>query len=139
MGMTSGDMMTTVVGGLIGMAAVKFLPTLVPASMMSALPSSPFVTILVTGAGAFLAGFIAQKVAPKWGRAVLVGGLIQTGSVALNALAPGIASSLALSGFGDIIPTMPFPVPNNQMKPMLVAAPSSGMQGVGANIRRRVR
>lgn len=139
MGMTSGDMLTSVIGGLIGMAATKFLPTLVPSSLTS---GSPFMSVIVTGVGAFAAGMIADKVAPKYGKAVLVGGLIQTGSTAMNTFAPSLAASLGVSGVGDIIATQPFPVPNNQMRPVMVAAaPSSasGMGMVGAGIKRRMR
>lgn len=139
MGMSSSDMFKKLVGGVAGMAITKFLPTLVPASITG---SNQFMGILVTAAGAFAAGMIADKVAgPAWGQAVLVGGLIQTGSTTLNTLAPSLASSLGVSGMGDIIPTQPFPVPNNQMRPVLMAAPASGggMNGMGAGIRRRGR
>jgi hypothetical protein len=140
MGMSSGDMMVKLVGGIAGMAITKFLPTLVPASITGA---NSFMGVIVTAAGAFAAGMLTEKMAGnRWGQAVLVGGLIQTGSTALNTLAPSLASSLGVSGLGDIIPTQPFPVPNNQLRPVLVAAPapgSGGMSGMGAGIKRRYR
>jgi hypothetical protein len=146
MGMTSGDMLVSVLGGLIGMAATKFLPTLVPASLTS---GNPFMSVVVTGVGAFACGMIADKIAPKYGKAVLVGGLIQTGSTTLNAFAPSLASSLGVSGVGDIIPTQPFPVPNNQLRPVTVMVPAgsggagggsgAGVGNIGAGIKRRIR
>lgn len=138
MGMTSGDMLTSVLGGLVGMAATKFLPTLVPASLTA---GNAFMSIIVTGVGAFAAGMLADKIAPKYGKAVLVGGLIQTGSTALNTFAPSLAMSLGVSGVGDIIPTQPFPVPNNQMRPviMLPASNGGGVGNIGAGIKRRAR
>jgi len=122
----------------VGVAATKFLPTLVPASLTSGFGPSPIVSVLLTGAGAFVAGFLAKKFlggtfGGAFGDAVLFGGLMQAGSVALSAFAPpSIARQLALSGLGDIVPGY-FPVPQNpvtsrQVIPMPAPLPS----GVGA-------
>jgi hypothetical protein len=106
-----------IAGGLLGVAAAKILPTLVPAGII---PSSGgfLVKTLVTGVAAYLSGMIAGKWNPTFGDAVLFGGLMQTGSVALNALLPGFSVGgvpLGLSGMGDLIPGS-FVVPQNPLR-----------------------
>jgi hypothetical protein len=118
-------------GGLVGVAATKYLPTLLPTSITAGLGGGAIMSVLMTGAGAFVAGWLAGKVNSEFGQAVLFGGLMQTGSAALNAFAPpSIAGRLALSGVGDIVPTGPFTVPNNQFKTLAMPAPiNAGMSG----------
>ena len=124
-------MWKTVAGGLLGMAATKFLPTMLPAGITATLGTSQLMSVAITGAGAFVSGWLATKfMGPAWGKAVFVGGMIQTGSAALNAFAPpGIRSALALSGVGDITPTQGFVVPQNPVR-QVVAMPSTA--GMGA-------
>jgi len=121
-------------GGLIGVAATKFLPTLLPASTLTGLGS--FGGVLLTGAGAFVASWIFKKFMPSMADAVLFGGLMQTASVLLTAFAPAsLAQRLALSGMGDIIPGN-FVVPQNPIvpgtSPMMIGAGSPASRGVGA-------
>ena len=117
-------------GVLVGVAATKYLPTLVPASMLSTFGTNAFVSVIVTGAGAFVAGMLARKVSPgAFADAVLLGGLAQTASAALNAFAPPtLAGRLALSGVGDILPGS-YVVPQNPIKAGIIPmpAPSAGM------------
>lgn len=130
-GMAGGkNMLIMVGGGLVGVAATKFLPTLVPSSITSTLGASPLVAIAITGAGAFAAGWLARRfVGQAFGDAVLFGGLMQTGSAILTAFAPtSLSSQLALSGVGDIVPGW-FAVPQNPITnraPQMMMAPSSG-------------
>lgn len=130
-GMAGGkNMLIMVGGGLVGVAATKFLPTLVPSSITSTLGASPLVAIAITGAGAFAAGWLARRfVDQDFGDAVLFGGLMQTGSAILTAFAPtALSSQLALSGVGDIVPGW-FAVPQNPITnraPQMMMAPSSG-------------
>ena len=92
-------MAKAVTAGLAGMAAAKFLPTLVPGNLIQ----GNLMRTVATGASAFVAQMIAKAVVkdPAISDAVLFGGLMQTGSVALNAFLPGIAASLGLSGIMD--------------------------------------
>lgn len=130
------DMLLMVGGGLVGVAATKYLPTLIPASMLASFGSSSLVSVAITGAGAFVAGWLAGKISKEFGEAVLFGGLMQTGSSLLNAFAPAsVSGALALSGVGDIVPTGMFPVPNNQFRSYVPPAPpaaAGGSKGVGA-------
>lgn len=130
------DLLLMVGGGLVGVAATKYLPTLIPASMLTSFGSSSLVSVAITGAGAFVAGWLAGKISKEFGEAVLFGGLMQTGSALLNAFAPpSVSGALALSGVGDIVPTGMFPVPNNQFRSYVPPAPPSaanGSKGVGA-------
>jgi len=128
-------------GGLVGVAATKFLPTLIPSSLTASLGTSPIIGVGMTIAGAFVASWLAKKVSSEFGDAVLFGGLMQAGSVLLTAFAPAsLSSQLALSGMGDIVPGW-FAVPQNSVTnrgPMgpMIAAPSSGGGGMGAAIPR---
>jgi len=103
-------------GGLIGVAATKYIPTLIPSSITASLGSSPIMSIVVAGAGAFAAGYLAKRfMGETFGDAVLFGGLMQTGSMILSAFAPApLNTALALSGLGDIVPGW-FAVPQNSV------------------------
>lgn len=129
------DLLMMTGGVLVGVAATKFLPTMIPASLTSGLGTSPMISVAITGAGAFAAGWLARKfVGGSFGDAVLLGGLAQTGSALLNAFAPAsIAGRLALSGVGDIVPGY-FPVPQNPItgRMAVMPAPSGGGGGMGA-------
>lgn len=132
------DMLMIVGGGLVGVAATKFLPTLIPASLTSTLGNSSFVSIAITGAGAFAAGWLATRFVGKtFGEAVLFGGLMQTGSAILNAFAPAsIRGALALSGVGDIVRTAGYAVPQNPVLQM--PPPMTGVSGFrGGSFARR--
>ncbi len=131
-GMSGGkNMLTMVAGGLVGVAATKFLPTLVPGSITAGFGGGALMSVAITAAGAFAAGWLAKRfVGGAFADAVMFGGLMQAGSVLLTAFAPpSIAQRLALSGLGDIMPGN-FVVPQNpvtsrQVIPM--PAPAAGM------------
>jgi hypothetical protein len=123
-------------GGLVGVAATKYLPTLLPSSITAGLGGGPIMSVLITGAGAFAAGWLARKfVGGSFGDAVLFGGLMQAGSAALNAFAPpALAGRLALNGVGDIVPGW-YPVPQNPITSRQMVMPPAGGTGMG-NLRR---
>lgn len=129
------DLLMMVGGGLVGVAATKYLPTLLPSSITAGLGGGPIMSLLITGAGAFAAGWLARRfVGGAFGDAVLFGGLMQTGSMALTAFAPpALSSRLALSGLGEIVPGM-FVVPQNPIKDYRPPAPPAN-SGMG-NLRR---
>jgi hypothetical protein len=105
-------------GGLVGVAAAKFVPTLLPAGLQSTLGSSTIMKVVTTGAAAIAAGWLASKLSQPFGEGVLFGGLMQTGSVALNAFLPGFQIAgvpLGLSGFGELMPGQ-FAVPQNPIR-----------------------
>lgn len=123
-------------GILVGVAATKFLPTLLPANITGLTGGlGGFGPVLITGAGAIAAGWLAERFMPRsaFADGVLSGGIALTLSSLLNMLAPQLAGSLALRGMGDIVPTGPFPVPNNQFRmPMALPAPAANGGGMGA-------
>jgi len=132
-------------GGLVGVAAAKYIPTLIPSSITSSLGTSPIMAIVVAGAGAFAAGWVAKRFGgDDFGDAVLFGGLMQTGSLILSAFAPApLNTALALSGLGDIMPGW-FAVPQNSVTnrapvAMMPSAKSgvSGFAPGGFGFRRR--
>lgn len=135
-GMSGGKDLLAMTGGvLVGVAATKYLPTILPASITSLGGGSPFVGVLITGAAAFAAGYAARRFGGNaFGDAVLLGGLAQAASQLLTIVAPpSLTNALALSGMGDIMAGS-FVVPQNPIKagmPMQVAVMPS-KTGVGA-------
>ena len=123
-------------GGLVGVAAVKFIPTLLPTSITSAMGNGALISIAVAGASAVAAGWLADKVDPKFGEGVLFGGLMMTGSVALNAFLPGLAVAgvpLGLSGMGELIPGT-FVVPQNPIRAAIAPPAPPAAQGAHARV-----
>ena len=141
-GRSSGkDLLVMVGGGLVGVAATKYLPTLLPTSITAGLGGGAMMSVLISGAGAFAASWIARMVGGKTGAggefadAVLFGGLMQTGSMLLTAVAPAaLSQKLALSGLGEIVPGS-FVVPQNPIKDYRPPAPPATNTGMG-NLRR---
>ena len=131
-------------GGLVGVAAAKYIPTLIPSSITASLGTSPIMAIVVAGAGAFAAGYLAKRFGGNdFGDAVLFGGLMQTGSLILSAFAPApLNTALALSGLGDIMPGW-FAVPQNSVTnraPVAMMPSPKGVSGFapgGFGFRRR--
>ena len=122
------QMAKAVAGGLVGVAAAKFIPTMIPAQFVS----SNIMRTLATGVSAWAASLVAKKVAgPAVGDAVLFGGLMQTGSVALNAFLPGVAKTLGISGFGELVDAR-FAVPENPLRG-LPAAPAAANANVSVS------
>lgn len=103
-----------ILGGLVGVTAAKIIPTYVPVQFLS----SPILRILVTGASAWVASMLVGKVRPGMADAVMFGGLMQAGSVALNAFVPSIGGQIGLNGgrgMGDLVEGH-FVVPQNPLR-----------------------
>jgi len=116
----SGQTLSMIAGGLVGVTAAKVIPTMLPPS----LTTSPIVRLLVTGASAWAASLAASKVfSGPFADAVFFGGLMQTGSIALNTFVPSIGSRVGLNGgMGDLVPGT-FSVPQNPIKGYVPPAP----------------
>lgn len=107
-------------GGLAGVAATKFIPTILPASITATLGNNAFVPFIISAVSAFAAWWLASKVNAPFGEGVLFGGLMQTASVGLNAFLPGLTIGgvpIALSGLADLV-NGNFVVPQNPLRPM---------------------
>ena len=116
-----------VAGGLVGVAATKYLPTMLPTNLTGAMGGAGgFMQVGISVAGAFVAGWIGGMWDRSFGDAVLFGGLMQAGSQLLSLfLNP---NPLALSGLGDIVATRGFVVPQNPvLQPIAAPAPAKGM------------
>jgi hypothetical protein len=112
---TTAGLTKVIAAGLVGVAAAKFLPTLLPATFVS----SNITRTIATAVAAWVSGFAAAKVTDKnIGDAVMFGGFMQTASVALNAFLPSIGKQV---GLGELMPGR-FPVPQN---PLLIPAPAA--------------
>ena len=123
-----GSTVKLVAGGLVGVAAAKFLPTLLPGSFTS----GTVTRVLASGVAAFVAKFVASKAGatPAVADAILFGGLMQTGSVALNAFLPAnLAQRFAM---GELVPAQ-FTVPQNTLKipaPVVTQQKPRAMSGI---------
>lgn len=122
MHLTPLNMAKAVAGGLVGVTATKAIVPMLPASLIS----SPIGATVAAIAVAIAGGWAVSKVSPEFGSAFTFGGLMQAGSVLLNAYVPG-ASQFALQGgrgLGEFVPGS-FPIPQ---VPVLTAG-SMGMGG----------
>ncbi len=126
-------------GALAGVVAAKFIPTLIPTSILGSLGGSNIGKVLITGVSAVAAGWAAGKfIGRGFGDSVLLGGLMQTASVALNGFLPSVYSNLGI-GLGDLTPGS-YVVPQNpitagMMRPALPPAgnPAGGQARVQMN------
>lgn len=110
----SGGGMKLIAGGLVGVAAAKFLPRLIPGSITATMGN--FGGVVATGVSAYVAGLAAGKfMGPAFGQAVLFGGLMQTGSVILNMVLPGLQFGGVSLALGELMPAS-FPVPQNPLR-----------------------
>ena len=127
-----------IAGGLLGVAGTKLGVTFLPANLIT----SNFAKVIASIAIAFAAGFIAKKAVPggNFGDAVLFGGLMQAGSVTLNAFVPSIGAQLGLGEFVQAnytVPENPFVRRARQMAaagstaPTLATVPTPGVSGYG--------
>lgn len=129
MRLTGKSTLQLVGGGLVGVAAAKFIPTMLPANQLT---QNNIGRVIVTGVSAFVAGWVAGKVNPTFGGAVLFGGLMQTGSVALNAFLPGFSIGGVPIGMGELMPGQ-FSVPQNPLRlPPPPPAPATNAR-IGVN------
>lgn len=114
----SGQTLSMIAGGLLGVTAAKMIPGMLPASLVA----SPIMKLIATGASAWVASLLAGKVfSGPFSDAVFFGGLMQTGSVGINIFIPSL-STFGLSGvrgMGDLVPGQ-FSVPQN---PLMIPAP----------------
>jgi hypothetical protein len=113
---------------------VKFIPALVPTGMIG---TSNLMKVVVSGVSAWVAGALAKRFVGKdVGDAVLFGGLMQTGSVALNAFMPSLASQLGLTGRLGVLMDGNFSVPENYLHggagviPITAAPRVAGVSGI---------
>ena len=99
----SKDSMKMIGGGLAGVVATKFLPTMIPANMAPQLVSTNLGRVAVSAAAALVAGWAASKLDARFGEGVYFGGFMQVASVGLNTFLPSVYRSLGV-GLGDFAP-----------------------------------
>jgi hypothetical protein len=113
-----------IAGVLVGVSATKIVVGYLPASLVGI--GGSWGKVIASGASAFLLGMLGRKIAKGgFGDGVLLGGLAQTGSVAINAISPSLGSQF---GLGELI-SGSFPVPMNPVlagrNALQVAAPAT--------------
>lgn len=133
----SSAMLSMIGGGLVGVAAAKLIPRTL-SSTLSGITGGmgQYGGLVLTGVSAWAAGWAATKfVNPTFGNAVLFGGLMQLGSVALNLFLPSFSVGgvpLALSGMGEFVPGS-FAVPQNPLRLPAAPAPAARVEMNGLN------
>jgi hypothetical protein len=127
------EMAKAIAGGLAGVAITKAVPNMLPAGITS---SSPIMNAVVSAAVAIGAGMIVKALVkgdPTIGDAVMFGGLMQAGSVALNSFLPQVGSVIGLQGLGNGVGDLVagrFPVPMNPISAgVQMALPAPAMPG----------
>lgn len=124
-------------GGLVGVTATKFIPTLLPASLTGGIASSNIGRTVLSGVSAVVAGWAGSKVSPVFGQGMLYGGMLQTFSVLLNAFLPSIWTQLnpQLGGLGQFVDgSFPVPqIPVSQMLPPATPMPAPSQVRVGGD------
>jgi hypothetical protein len=113
----SKDSLKLIGGGIAGVAATKFLPTMIPPTMAPQLLTTNLGRTAVSFVAAFASGWLASKMDVRFGQGVYFGGFMQATSVALNAFVPAAYKALGI-GLGDFVPGR-FAVPQN---PVMVSA-----------------
>jgi hypothetical protein len=121
----SKDVLSMIGGGLVGVAAAKFIPKTIGSSLGSITGGmGQYGGLVLTGLSAWIAGWAASKfVGEKFGSAVLFGGLMQTGSVAINLFVPGFQVGGVPLALGELVPGQ-FTVPQNPLRLPAAPAPS---------------
>jgi hypothetical protein len=113
----SKDSLKLIGGGILGVAATKFIPTMIPPTMAPQLLTTNLGRTAVSFAAAFVSGWAVSKLDARLGQGVYFGGFMQATSVALNAFVPAAYKALGI-GLGDFVPGR-FAVPQN---PVMVSA-----------------
>ena len=125
------DLVKLVGGGLAGVWATKIASSYLAPMVSSFGSAGGFMPILVSGVSAWLLGFAVGKVDKEIGEAVMFGGFMQTGSIALNAFIPSIGGQISL---GDLM-NGSYVVPQNPImagNPMAISSPAArGMSAYG--------
>jgi len=137
-GKNSLEVITGAFGGLI---LAKFIPTLFPTSITGGIASSSIGRVVISGIAAVVGAWAVSKISGPAGQGALLGGMVQTLSIALNTFLPSAYTSVSqYATLGDLTPAG-YPVP---MNPILAGrtpvaalpAPSSPMvSGGGGQVR----
>ena len=128
----SKESMKLIGGGLTGVVATKFLPTLIPTTMMPQLATTNLGRTAISAAAWLVSGWVASKIDVKFSEGVYFGGAMQVASVALNAFLPAVYKTLGI-GLGDFVPGQ-FAVPQNPVRAAIGAG--SHMPAVGGSLVR---
>jgi hypothetical protein len=130
--------MEIVGGGLVGLAAAKFIPTLLPASLSGGITGTSVGKVIVSGISAIVGAWAGSKVSVAFGQGMLMGGMIQTVSIALNAFLPSAYGTIApYATLGDLM-NGGFTVPQNPLRlppppPPPAAAPAGSQARMNMN------
>lgn len=118
---STAQMTEAIIGGLVGVTATKTIAAAAPGN----LTGTPIMRTVTSIAAALASGWVGRMFSQRFGDAVMFGGLMQAGSVALNAFIPQIGGHIGLNGLGDLVEGA-FPVPQNPLNPLQPNYPGYG-------------
>ena len=128
----SKDSLKMLGGGVVGVAVVKIIPTLLPAGTIASIASSSFGKIAVAAVTATVAGWGAGKLDKRFGEGVMFGGWMMVTAVIINTVAPSLYSQYI--GMGDFVPGK-FVVPQNPVRAALPSAAPAMPAASGAAMK----
>ena len=132
LGMGSKQLVEQVGGALLGLAAIRTLPTMIPSTMTSMLPAGAFTGAIVSAVCTGITYWAASKfLPPDVARGVAIGGGVLTASQLWAAAGLPTPMGFGMSGVGDIVATAGFAVPDRSMRAPIQMVPA-GTSGVGS-------
>lgn len=144
--MMNKAMIENIGGAMLGLAVVRALPAMIPASITSLIPATSFTPAIISGISTMIATWAAHKFGgANIAQGVAIAGGALTASQALTAM--GVATTygnlnFGVNGIGDIVATQGFAVPDRSMRAPLQMVPA-GTSGVGmygsGSYRRMIR
>lgn len=119
---------------IFGLAGVTATKAVVNSSLVAGFVSSPLMKAVASAVVAWGGGILVGKWDREAGDAFMFGGMMQAGSLALNAVIPSVGSVIGLSGLRGLTPSNDIGLPYNpfQGRGAMVAAGGAGSIG-GAN------
>ena len=133
-GRNSIEIISGAFGGLI---LAKFIPTLFPTSITGGIASSSIGRVVISGISAVVGAWAVSKINAPAGQGALLGGMVQTLSIALNAFLPSAYASVSqYSTLGDLTPGS-YPLPQNPIlagrTPVATLPPAAAQIAAAAN------
>lgn len=140
--MMNKAMIENIGGAMLGLAVVRALPAMIPASITGLIPATSFTPAIISGVSTMIATWAAHKFGgPNIAQGVAIAGGALTASQALTAM--GVATTygnlnFGVSGMGDIVATQGFVVPDRAMRAPIPISAGPGVGSYGSGSYRRM-
>lgn len=117
-----------IIFGLAGVTATKAVANM---GFIAQFTASPLMRVVVSTAVAWGGGILVGKWDREAGDAFMFGGLMQAGSVALNAFLPSVGNVIGLSGLRALTPSNDIGLPYNPFAGRGAVVPASAAMNMG--------